>query len=128
MTHVDFLVQADYKSPSENILIKVPLIQFEQDGIQIVYCPALDIQGYGNNDKEARDSFVIVLEEFLTYTLHKKTFFSEMKKMGWKIKSKHKPMLPPNLCDSLKNNENFQQIFNQHNFQKFDTEIPMPVA
>jgi len=128
MKPIDLRIEADYIFPREQVKINVPLIEFEEDGVQIIYCPSLDIQGYGNDNKEARDSFAIALEEFLKYTIHKNTLFSEMKKMGWKIKSKNKPMIPPDLSDSLKKNENFTRIFNQHNFRKYNAEIPMPVA
>jgi hypothetical protein len=48
--------------------------------------------------------------------------------MGWKIKKGSKPMVPPDLCHSLAINENFNRIFNQHDFRKYEQHIEMPVA
>lgn len=120
--------QASYMSPRENIKVKLPLIEFEEEGVQIIYCPALDLSGYGNNEIEAKKSFEIVLEEFLKYTLNKKTFFKELSKMGWKIRKGHKPMIPPELCFLLEKNENFSRIVNEYDFRKFDKQIEMPVS
>ena len=117
-----------YVSSREHIGVNLPLIEFEEDGTQIIYCPALDIQGYGVNETEAKNSFNIVLEEYLRYTLNKETFFSELSRMGWKIKKGSKPMVPPDLCHSLAINENFNRIFNQHDFRKYEQHIEMPVA
>ena len=124
--HVRF--NGDYKSSREKILMSLPLIEFEEDGSQIIYCPALDLSGYGKNENEAKQSFEIVLEEFFRYTLNKNTFFEELTRMGWKIKKGNKPMSPPQMSDLLEKNENFSRIFNEHNFRKFDKEILIPVS
>lgn len=112
----------------EHLTVSLPLIGFEEDGVQIIYCPALDVSGYGNDENEAKKSFEIVLEEFFRYTLNKKTFLSELTRMGWKVKKGRRPMKPPQMCDLLENNENFNRIFNEHNFRKFDKQIEMPVC
>jgi hypothetical protein len=117
-----------WKKGNEGIDVKLSLITFEEDGAQIVYCPALDITGYGNTDKEANDSFTISLDEFFTYTTHKKTFSEEMKRLGWKVKHNNKFMRPPNMSTLLEENENFNRIFNNHSFQKVDQEITIPFA
>jgi hypothetical protein len=118
----------DYNTPHEHISMSLPLIEFEEDGSQIIYCPALDVSGYGKDEAEAKQSFEIVLQEFFRYTLNKKTFFNELIRLGWKVKKGHKPMTPPQMCDLLETNENFSRIFNQHDFRKFDKKIEMPVS
>ena len=66
--------------------VSVPLLSFKEDDTFIVYSPALDVSGYGDTEEEARKSFEITLEEFINYTLNKKTFQSELTRLGWKIK------------------------------------------
>lgn len=111
-----------------NIQVDVPLIIFEEDGSKIVYCPPLDISGYGNTEEEAVESFKICLGEFLNYTLNKKTFYSEMKRLGWKVKEKsHKPMTPPPMSMLLDSNDNFSRIFNNFPFRKINESILLPV-
>ena len=97
-----------YKSSvGHTIKMNIPIIIFEEDKNQIVYCPALDISGYGSSEAEAKESFETCLSEFFSYTLHKKTFFDVLKELGWTMKnSKHKPMMPPSMSKMLNENKN----------------------
>jgi hypothetical protein len=115
-----------WKEGNKGFDVRLSLIMFEEDGSQIVYCPALDISGYGNTEKEAKESFTISLGEFFTYTTHKKTFNEEMTRLGWKLK-RNKYMKPPNMSELLAKNENFSRIFNDHSFRKVDQQITIPV-
>jgi hypothetical protein len=110
----------------EKVDVKLSLIAFVEDNAHIIYCPALDLSGYGTDEKEAMESFQVVLGEFLLYTTNKKTFFDALRKMGWQIKSKSKPFIPPSLSKLLDENENFSRIFNDHSFKKFDRKISIP--
>jgi hypothetical protein len=105
----------------------LPLIVFEDSGTQVVYCPALELTGYGKNESEAENSFQTSLGEFILYTTRKNTLRDELVKMGWKIrKSKLKPMLPPDMTEMLANNPNFSHIFNNYPFRKFNQSIVLP--
>ena len=129
MTDKQVILKGDWISGKNLIKINLALIAFEEDDSQIVYCPALDISGYGKTEKEALESFHISLGEFFNYTLNKKTFFGELKELGWVIrKSKSKPMTPPPMSRLLETNDNFSRIFNDHAFRKFDKAIEMPLA
>jgi hypothetical protein len=121
-------VSGNWKSGRDSINMKLPVILFKEDGSHFVYCPALDVSGYGKNVEEAQESFKISLGEFFHYTLNKKTFISELSRMGWIIrKSKRKPMHPPEMTELLNNNDNFSRIFNNFPFQKIDQNISFPV-
>lgn len=123
----DRLISGTWNSDNNSIKFNLPLIFFEEDGSQIVYCPALDVSGYGDSEAEAIDSFQVCLGEFLLYTVHKKTFHSELQRLGWKIKkSSHKPMIPPDMVSLLENNDNFSRIFNNFPFRKIDSPIELP--
>jgi hypothetical protein len=109
------------------INIRLDLISFEEDGTNIIYCPALDLSGYGNTESESKESFNIALDEFFSYTRNKGTFDSELKRMGWTFKRrKRKPVTAPNLAYLLSENEHFNDIFNKHDFKKFNTNVEMP--
>jgi hypothetical protein len=119
--------QGIWDSGKDKITVSVPVILFEEDGSQIMYCPALDVSGYGKTELEANESFHISLGEFFLYTTHKKTFIEELRKLGWTIrKSKHKPMIPPPMSELLSTNENFSRIFNGFPFRKIDESISLP--
>lgn len=115
----------------ENVKVRVnvAVISFTDEGSKVFYCPALDLSGYGDNEAEARESFQTVLSEFFKYTINKNTLIKELRRLGWKVrKSKIKPMIPPNMSDLLRDNENFSNIFNKHDFNKFSTSIEMPAV
>ena len=48
--------------------VEVPVVFFEDDGIYYAHIPPLDITGYGNNEKEARHSLTVMVDEFINYT------------------------------------------------------------
>ncbi len=50
------------------INVDLPLNILTEKGIKIIYCPALDISGYGKTEEEAFDSFLLVMSEHITYT------------------------------------------------------------
>jgi hypothetical protein len=68
---------------------------FSFNYLHFVYAPALDVTGYGLNEKEAQNSFVISLEEFLDFTQKKGTLNSELERMGWKLNRKTNHFDPP---------------------------------
>ena len=113
---------------NKNITVNLQMIEFEEDECTIVYCPALDVSGYGKNLQEASDSFKISLDEFFKYGLHKKTIFDELKSMGWKIKHNHANMQAPSMTKLLEKNENFSRIFNNSDFRKYDKKVEIPVC
>lgn len=109
------------------IYCKIPLIIFQEDNTTIVYCPALDLSGYGDTEEEARNSFQIVLSEYFRYTEHKKTLAADLKEHGWILKKNlSKGATPPTMGQLLESNEDFNRIFNTHEFKKTDTTIEIP--
>ncbi len=111
-----------------DIIVNLPMISFEEDGSQILYCPALDLSGYGKSEKEALESFQIVLGEFLLYTTHKRTLDKELISLGWLVKKKRRKMIPPSMQKLLVDNDNFSRIFNNFPFRKFDQPVTIPAA
>ena len=67
------------------ITVDLFVIQFEDNGCPVAYCPALNVYGYGNSEEEARRSFELCLSEFFDYTTTKHTLIRELESLGWKI-------------------------------------------
>jgi hypothetical protein len=112
---------------ANKIYCKIPLIIFEEDNSIIAYCPALDLSGSGNTEEEAKNSFEIVLSEYFKYTQHKKTLAEDLKGHGWLLKKNlNKGATPPSMSQLLESNEDFNRIFNTHEFKKTDTTIEIP--
>ena len=120
-------VTASYTSKKTNVNVEVPLLSFIEDKSHIIYCPALDLSGYGKTETEAKKSFEIHLHEYLQYTTNKNTLWIDLKKLGWTIKKNlKKPAVPPAMSHLLETNEEFNRIFNNYSYKKFDTGISLP--
>ena len=62
-------------------------VEFYLQGEFIVaYTPDLDLSTYSKSLEGAKKSFEDALEIFLTETLEKGTFFSELETLGWKFR------------------------------------------
>jgi hypothetical protein len=122
------MLTGQWNDGRNTINVNLAMIAFEEDNCNVVYCPALDLSGYGKTENEARESFETTSSEFFSYTSHKKTFLNVLKEMGWSVKRKGKPMIPPTMQHLLERNDNFNRIFNNFSFRKFDQPISMPAA
>lgn len=107
------------------VSVDVPVMLFQEEKIWYAYLPSFDLTGYGNNENEAKDSLKIVLDEFIRYTLNKKTFFDELKRLGWKVKSKNKHFLAPQVTDLINENEQLKEIINTK--QYFTSNYPVSI-
>ncbi len=56
------------------LTLKLPLTHFQDENqVHFVHSPDLDVTGYGNTFEEARQSFDLVLANFIDYTQKKGT-------------------------------------------------------
>ena len=107
--------------------VLLDLITFKEDNTTIVYCPPLEVYGYGVDENEANESFKISLTEFFKYCTNKNTLRLELKRLGWQLKkSKTKPMIPPTITELLSSNENLSRIYNNFDFRKTATNVSIP--
>jgi hypothetical protein len=120
--------QGNWQDGQKEIEVNLAMILFEEDGSKILYCPALDISGYGIDESAAFDSFKTTMSEFFTYTIRKGMLLSELSHLGWKVKRKGKPMTPPTMQQLLERNDNFSRIFNNFPFRKFDQPVTFPAV
>lgn len=112
-----------------NVEVTLNILQFKDTGSYVVYAPALEVYGYGKTIQEAKKSFVICLEEFLDYKMSKRTFSSELKRLGWKIKgSKNKRSYKiPDFSELLTKNERLISIMNEREVRTYTANIPMAI-
>ena len=78
MAHV--AVKADF--PQHGLAVKLSLFTFIEENVHVVYSPALDLYGYGNDEHEARHSFEVALQEYIRHTAEHKTLDKDLKKYG----------------------------------------------
>ena len=118
-----------FKTKKAEVRVQVPVFEFEEDGIEIVYCPSLDLSGYGKTLKEAEASFGIVLNEFFDYTTTKGTLIKELKSLGWKTKAHNTNIKGPELAALLVSNELLKAVVNaKKDFKVTQRPIRLPIA
>ncbi len=104
---------------SEKYHIGLSLIEFIEDDVTIVYSPALDLSGYGNNEIEAKQSFSEAIDEFFRFTTEKSTFDKVLTNLGWTINgSKHNlEFNPPKDSDLVASNSLYNEIVNNKSYK-----------
>lgn len=107
--------------------VKVDLIEFEEDNIYYVYSPAFELIGYGNTNEEAKESWKIILEEYLQYALDKKTLIKDLENHGWNIKENNAEFIPPTFTWMLEHNDQLSEVYNNYNFKKIISPIHFPL-
>jgi hypothetical protein len=120
-------IKGSYQKGNLQIRLNLDIIIFSEGESIIVYCPPLDLSGYGGDEMEARKSFETVLSEYFRYTLNMNTLKEDLRRLGWKIQNPSKPAVPPPLQKLLRENENFNRIFNTYDFRKTVTPVELPV-
>jgi len=114
-----------YKDGKNTIKTTVPVWVFEDDGTWVAYCPMLDLSGYANDEEAALESFKVVLGEFLSYTVHKKTLDRVLKDLGW-TKVKKSKIIAPSISDILAKNENAREIAENYPYTQSFEDFRIP--
>ena len=112
--------------PDHGVSVKLSLFTFIEDNVHVVYSPALDLYGYGNDEYEARHSFEVSLREYVKYISNKKTVEQDLKKYGWKVDKRNKTLNSPDLSTMLEKNESFREMVNNRPFKKYDLNVQIP--
>lgn len=117
------------RNSDSSVTLQVDILEYEEDGIHYVYCPALDLIGYGGSAAESRSSWKTVLEEYVNYTVNKNTLAADLQKHGWIIKinsKKKKEFLPPTFTWIVQNNQQAKEVYNEHEFSKRTASVNVP--
>jgi hypothetical protein len=121
-------VNAKYVHGKNTVEINLSIFTWEEEKVHFVYSPALDLTGYGNNKKEAKEHFECVLEDYLKYTHNKKTIFTELEKLGWLINKKRKRVSAPDFEDMLADNEHFNDLYKTKNLKKENSKVSLTLV
>jgi len=125
-----YIFEGGYKNKSGNVIVMLLLFHFEDEKkIHFIYSPHLDLTGYGNNIKEAKKSFEIVFEDFIDYTLKKKTLGKVLSNLGWELKGstkKPKKVIAPSITSVIKDNEYVSEIFDKYPVNTYHQEVGLP--
>jgi len=108
--------------------MKLGLVAFKDDEAYYSYCPSLNLIGYGDTEQEAKESFNIVLEEYIRYTTENQTLIVDLEKHGWKIEGNGKKLIQPKMSEILQRNNEFDNIFSKYDFNKYSIPVKMQLA
>jgi len=107
------------------ITTELSLVSFVEDNVCFVYCPALDLTGYGINEEEAKKSFAQTLKMYFEDTIDKNTLLKDLVRHGWEIKKQNK-LKSPDFDFMFKNNRQLKRIVNSRDFTKYNKQIQFP--
>lgn len=117
----------ELKSGKNGIIVKLSIYIFKEDNAYISYCPSLDLSGCGNDINEAKDSMKETLLLYLDYTISKNTLLKDLRKHGWDVRGIKQRKIKAPKFDDLLHNEEFLDILENKEYQKFDTPVEIPV-
>lgn len=114
------------KGNFQKIEIQLDMIDFVENGIFCTYAPALDLVGYGKTQEAARQSFEVVMQEYIEFTIDKKTLAADLQKHGWTVSDNH--LDPPSFTWLLENNAQVKEVYDSHDFSKRTKPVKVPLA
>ena len=125
-----YLFKKGIKKDSNMIQVRLLLIHFKDENkVNFIYSPHLDLTGYGNNLSEAKTSFEIVFDDFLDYTIKKNTIGEVLEKLGWQLKGsikKPKKIIAPSITSIIKENDYISDIFDKYSTKTFHQDVGIP--
>jgi len=128
----NFLFEGKYQNISTIVKIKLLLFHFEDENkVNFIYSPHLDLTGYGNNIEEAKESFEIVFEDFIDYTLQKNTLSKVLSGLGWILNGsakRPKKIVAPSITSVIKDNKYISEIFDKYPVNTFHQEVGLPIS
>lgn len=85
----------NFKKNVEKLFSKLSLFSYIDENLNVVYAPALDLFGYGYDEKEAKESLEINLAEYIDFTQRNNSLEKDIKKYGWSIDKKNNKIISP---------------------------------
>lgn len=77
-------VKGHIDSEKDAIDFSLDIYLFKDEGLIYAYCPSLNIMGYANNQKEAKEEMDYLLQEYFDFTLKKGTLSVDLSEHGWR--------------------------------------------
>lgn len=125
-----YIFKGKYQNKSASVKVQLLLFHFtDENNVHFIYSPHLDLTGYGTDQEEAKKSFKIVFEDFVDYTLTKKTLGKVLTSLGWELKGSAKrpeKLLAPSITSVIKDNEYVSEIFDKYPVNTYHQEVGLP--
>jgi hypothetical protein len=126
-----YIIEGKYQDNAVIVKVRLLLIHFQDENkVHFIYSPHLDLTGYGNDEHQAKESFGIVMEDFIDYTVKKKTIGKVLTGLGWELKgseNRPKKIVAPSISSVIHENKYISEIFDKYRVNTFHEEIGLPV-
>ena len=125
-----YIFKGGFGNKAGSVKVMLLLFHFEDENkVHFIYSPHLDLTGYGESMDDAKNSFEIAFEDFIDYTLKKKTLSKVLADLGWELKGsvkKQKKVLAPSITSVIKGNRYVSEIFDKYPVNTYHQEIGLP--
>lgn len=120
--------KAEYQSGGVKCNFNLGVYIFKEGDVYISYCPALDISGYGKDEKEAKDSFGEVMKQYIMYCVEHGTLAEDLRGHGWKVKDNGNGLFKsPDTESMLKRNPDFKDLLDNKEYSRYIEDISIPL-
>ena len=110
-----------------NIRVWLDVYSYKEDGVQMMYAPALDLCGYGPTVDEAKRSFEVVISEYLRFGLENGTLRDDLHAHGWTSSAEMQEYESPDIMSIIRNNKQLQGVM-RGDYRKVSKRLSVPVA
>ena len=92
---------------------------FKDKGLTYAYCPSLNIIGYGNNQKDAKEEMEYLLHEYFDFAIKKNTLAVDLASHGWKKGGKG-DFTAPSVSYLMKKYPDFKDLIENREYYKYN--------
>jgi hypothetical protein len=125
-----YIFEGKYQNLEAGVKVRLILFSFEDESkVKFIYSPHLDLTGYGHTINEAKESFRIAFEDFVDYTLKKKTLAKLLTQLGWQLKGtskRPKKLIAPSITSVIHENKYVSEILDKYPVHTFHQEVGLP--
>jgi len=111
---------------TEGVDVPLALLSYVEEGVHVIYSPALDLYGYGNDELEARAGFATTLEEYLSFTAEENSLSADLSRLGWVVNPQSHSVTMPAWTSLLDKNPYLNDVIMNRPFKKFDQPTRFP--
>jgi uncharacterized protein Usg len=121
-------IEGRFAVGKSDVTFSLGLLVYEQEGYKVLYCPELQMTGYGKTTEEAENDLADVIHLNVTYMVNKKTLDKVFKRYGWIVKKSNgaKTFLPPNPMNIIEHNPDYREVLERkHEWKSYKVAIPV---
>ncbi|MBP3227372.1 MAG: hypothetical protein J6M53_01160 [Bacteroidaceae bacterium] len=103
--------------------VSVYLIK-ESPGTFVAYCPSLDLTGAGGTEADARRSFGIVADEYVSYCVSNGTLAADLEAHGWRLRQDAGEAEEPAFDKMYRTSVALRDIVSRPSYKKYAQSVP----